>query len=97
MPSSVETNVRLVSVLTGFDNFTPIEQVTTELVPRQFALKGLGLLLAPQEALTSLGTAGGNIISISSIRSTAAGARRSASPVIGEKRTRFAISLNEPK
>ena len=53
MPSSAEMNVRLVSVLTGFDSFTPIEQVTAEFVPRRFALKGLAFS-SPHRRLSRL-------------------------------------------
>ena len=55
----------------GIYEFAPIEAVTVELFHKQFNLNVLGLLLATQEAVKQFGPAGGSIINISSVASTA--------------------------
>ncbi|HXC98083.1 MAG TPA: SDR family NAD(P)-dependent oxidoreductase, partial [Verrucomicrobiae bacterium] len=55
----------------GIYEFMPIEQVTAEHFHRQFDLNVLGLLLTTQEALKYFGPAGGSIINLSSLVSTA--------------------------
>lgn len=61
----------------GVYEFAPLEAVTPEHFHRQFNLNVLGLLLASQEAAKQFGDAGGSIINISSIVSTAAPATAS--------------------
>jgi 3-oxoacyl-[acyl-carrier protein] reductase len=55
----------------GIYEFLPIEQITAEHFHRQFNLNVLGLLLTTQEALKYFGPAGGSIINLSSLVSTA--------------------------
>ena len=55
----------------GIYEFAPIEAVTAEHFHRQFNLNVLGLVLATQEAVKQFGPAGGSIINISSVASTA--------------------------
>lgn len=55
----------------GVYEFAPIEEVTAENFHRQFDLNVLGLLLASQQAVKHFGPAGGSIINISSVVSTA--------------------------
>jgi 3-oxoacyl-[acyl-carrier protein] reductase len=55
----------------GIYEFLPIEQITTEHFHRQFNLNVLGLLLTTQEALKYFGPAGGSVINLSSLASTA--------------------------
>ena len=55
----------------GVYEFMPIEQITAEHFHRQFDLNVLGLLLTTQEALKYFGPAGGSIINLSSLASTA--------------------------
>lgn len=56
----------------GVYEFLPLEQVTEEHFHRQFNTNVLGLLLATQEAARQFGPAGGSVINISSVASTAA-------------------------
>jgi 3-oxoacyl-[acyl-carrier protein] reductase len=56
----------------GIYDFQPLEQITPEHFHKQFDLNVLGLLLATQEAVKLMGSAGGSIINISSVASTAA-------------------------
>lgn len=55
----------------GIYEFAPIEAVTAEHFHKQFNLNVLGLILAAQEAVKQFGLAGGSIINISSVVSTA--------------------------
>ena len=55
----------------GIYEFQPIEQITAEHFHKQFDLNVLGLLLTTQEALKYFSPAGGSIINISSLVSTA--------------------------
>ena len=54
----------------GIYEFAPIEEVTAEHFHRQFDLNVLGLLLVTQQAIKHFGSAGGNIVNISSVVST---------------------------
>jgi len=54
----------------GIYEFSPLEEVTEEHFHKQFDLNVLGLILASQEAVRQFGSAGGNIINISSVAST---------------------------
>ena len=56
----------------GIYEFSPLENLTAEHFHKQFDLNVLGLLLASREAVKAFGPAGGNIINISSLVSTAA-------------------------
>lgn len=56
----------------GIYEFSPLESVTAEHFHKQFDLNVLGLILASQEAVKTFGPAGGSIINISSLVSTAA-------------------------
>jgi 3-oxoacyl-[acyl-carrier protein] reductase len=56
----------------GIYEFLSLEQITPEHFHKQFDLNVLGLLLATQEAAKLMGSAGGSIINISSVASTAA-------------------------
>ncbi|HEY2826471.1 MAG TPA: glucose 1-dehydrogenase [Pirellulales bacterium] len=56
----------------GIYDFQPLEQITPEHFHKQFDLNVLGLLLATQEAVKLMGSAGGSVINISSVASTAA-------------------------
>jgi 3-oxoacyl-[acyl-carrier protein] reductase len=56
----------------GVYDFLPIEQVTEAHFHRQFDLNVLGLILAAKEAVKHFGAAGGSIVNISSVASTAA-------------------------
>jgi 3-oxoacyl-[acyl-carrier protein] reductase len=56
----------------GIYGFAPLEDVTPEHFHKMFDLNVLGLLLASKEAVRSFGPAGGCIINISSVVSTAA-------------------------
>ena len=56
----------------GVYDFAPLENITEEHFHRQFNLNVLGLLLACQAAVKLFGSAGGNIINISSVVSTLA-------------------------
>jgi 3-oxoacyl-[acyl-carrier protein] reductase len=56
----------------GVYEFAPIEEVTEENFHKQFDLNVLGLLLATKEAVKHFDAAGGSIVNISSIASTAA-------------------------
>ena len=56
----------------GIYEFVPLEGVTEEHFHRQFNLNVLGLILATQEAVKRFGPAGGSIVNISSIASSAA-------------------------
>jgi NAD(P)-dependent dehydrogenase (short-subunit alcohol dehydrogenase family) len=51
----------------GVYEFSPLEAITAEHFHKQFNLNVLGLLLTTQEAVKSIGPAGGSIINISSI------------------------------
>jgi 3-oxoacyl-[acyl-carrier protein] reductase len=55
----------------GVYDFSPLEAITPEHFHKQFDLNVLGLLLASQEAAKLFGKAGGSIINISSVVSTA--------------------------
>jgi 3-oxoacyl-[acyl-carrier protein] reductase len=56
----------------GIYEFAPLEDVTAEHFHKMFDLNVLGLILASQEAARHFGPAGGSIINISSVVSTAA-------------------------
>ena len=56
----------------GIYEFAALENVTSEHFHRMFDLNVLGLILASQEAVKHFGSAGGSIINISSVASTAA-------------------------
>ena len=56
----------------GVYEFLPLEDVTEEHFHRQFNVNVLGLILATQEAVKQFGPAGGSIVNISSLASTAA-------------------------
>jgi 3-oxoacyl-[acyl-carrier protein] reductase len=56
----------------GIYDFTPLEDVTSEVFHKIFDLNVLGLLLATREAAQCFGTSGGSVINISSVASTAA-------------------------
>jgi 3-oxoacyl-[acyl-carrier protein] reductase len=55
----------------GIYEFLPLDSVTEEHFHKQFNLNVLGLILASQEAVKHFGPAGGSIINISSVASTA--------------------------
>lgn len=55
----------------GVYEFQPLESITPEHFYKQFDLNVLGLILASQEAIKYIGPAGGSIINISSLASTA--------------------------
>lgn len=55
----------------GIYEFKPLEQVTVEHFHKHFDLNVLGLLLACKESLKYFGPAGGSIVNISSVSSTA--------------------------
>jgi 3-oxoacyl-[acyl-carrier protein] reductase len=61
----------------GIYEFAPLEEVTAEHFHKQFNLNVLGLILASQEAVKYMGSAGGSIINISSVVVTAAPATAS--------------------
>jgi 3-oxoacyl-[acyl-carrier protein] reductase len=54
----------------GIYEMAPLEAITEEHFHKQFNLNVLGLILTTQEAVKHFGTAGGNVINISSIVST---------------------------
>jgi len=56
----------------GIYEFSPLEGVTEEHFHRQFNLNVLGLILTTQEAVKQFGPAGGSIVNISSVASSAA-------------------------
>ncbi|HXP59206.1 MAG TPA: glucose 1-dehydrogenase [Dongiaceae bacterium] len=56
----------------GVYEFLPLEQITEEHFHKQFNLNVLGLILTTQEAVKHFGSAGGSVINISSVASTAA-------------------------
>ena len=56
----------------GIYEFAPLEQVTEEHFHKQFNLNVLGLLLTTQAAVRQFGPAGGSVINLSSVASTAA-------------------------
>src|SRR6266850_63825 len=56
----------------GIYEFVPLEGITEDHFHRQFNLNVLGLILTTQEAVKQFGPAGGSIINISSIASSAA-------------------------
>jgi len=56
----------------GIYEFVPLEGVTEEHFHRQFNLNVLGLILTTQEGVKHFGPAGGSIINISSVASSAA-------------------------
>jgi 3-oxoacyl-[acyl-carrier protein] reductase len=56
----------------GVYEFSPLEQITEEHFYKHFDLNVLGLLLVTQEALKNFNPAGGSVINISSVVSTAA-------------------------
>ena len=55
----------------GIYEFMPLENVTEEHFHKQFNLNVLGLILASQEAVKHFGPAGGSIVNIGSVASTA--------------------------
>ena len=55
----------------GIYEFAPLENITEEHFHKQFNLNVLGLLLATQAAVKLFGPAGGSVINISSLASTA--------------------------
>lgn len=55
----------------GVYEFVPLEDVTEEHFHRQFNVNVLGLIFATQEAVKQFGPAGGSIVNISSVASTA--------------------------
>jgi 3-oxoacyl-[acyl-carrier protein] reductase len=61
----------------GINEFAPLEEVTAEHFHKLFDLNVLGLILASQEAVKYIGSAGGSIINISSVFATAAPATAS--------------------
>jgi len=56
----------------GIYEFAPLEGVTEEHFHRQFNLNVLGLILTTQEGVKQFGPAGGSIVNISSVASSAA-------------------------
>jgi 3-oxoacyl-[acyl-carrier protein] reductase len=56
----------------GIYEFVPLEEITEDHFHRQFNLNVLGLILTTQEAVRQFGPAGGSIINISSVVSSAA-------------------------
>jgi 3-oxoacyl-[acyl-carrier protein] reductase len=56
----------------GVYEFSPLGQITEEHFHKQFDLNVLGLILATQEALKYFNSAGGSVVNISSVVSTAA-------------------------
>jgi len=56
----------------GIYEFVPLEGVTEEHFHRQFNLNVLGLILTTQEGVKQFGPAGGSIVNISSVASSAA-------------------------
>jgi 3-oxoacyl-[acyl-carrier protein] reductase len=61
----------------GIYEFFPLEEITEEHFHKHFDLNVLGLILASKEAAKYFGAAGGSIINISSVASTAAPANTS--------------------
>jgi 3-oxoacyl-[acyl-carrier protein] reductase len=61
----------------GIYEFSPLEGITAEHFHKHFDLNVLGLIFASQEAIKHFGSAGGSIINISSVASTAAPANTS--------------------
>jgi 3-oxoacyl-[acyl-carrier protein] reductase len=61
----------------GIYEFSPLEGVTEEHFHKHFDLNVLGLIIASQEAVKHIGSAGGSIINISSVASTTAPANTS--------------------
>jgi len=55
----------------GIYEFSPLEAITEDHFHKQFNLNVLGLILASQEAVKHIGPAGGSIVNISSVASTA--------------------------
>lgn len=55
----------------GIYEFSPLEAITEDHFHKQFNLNVLGLILASQEAVKHIGPAGGSIVNISSVVSTA--------------------------
>jgi 3-oxoacyl-[acyl-carrier protein] reductase len=55
----------------GIYEFTPLQEVTAEHFHKMFDLNVLGLILASKEAVRHIGPAGGSIVNISSVASTA--------------------------
>lgn len=62
----------------GVYEFAALEEITVEHFHKMFDLNVLGLLLSSQEALKYFGAAGGSIVNISSVASSAAPANASA-------------------
>jgi 3-oxoacyl-[acyl-carrier protein] reductase len=56
----------------GIYEFGPLESITEEQFHRQFNLNVLGLILTTQEGVKQFGPAGGSIVNISSVASSAA-------------------------
>src|SRR5881227_1490616 len=54
----------------GVYEFVPLEEVTEQHFHKQFDVNVLGLLLATQEAVKHFGSAGGNIVNVSSLASS---------------------------
>ncbi|HEV7999034.1 MAG TPA: glucose 1-dehydrogenase [Planctomycetaceae bacterium] len=61
----------------GVYEFLPLENVTADAFHKMFNLNVLGLILASQEAVKHFGSAGGNIVNISSVAATLAPATAS--------------------
>jgi 3-oxoacyl-[acyl-carrier protein] reductase len=61
----------------GVYEFLPLENVTADAFHKMFNLNVLGLILASQEAVKHFGSAGGNIVNISSVAATTAPATAS--------------------
>lgn len=61
----------------GIYEFSPLEGITAEHFHKHFDLNVLGLIFASQEAIKHFGSAGGSIINISTVASTAAPANTS--------------------
>jgi 3-oxoacyl-[acyl-carrier protein] reductase len=61
----------------GIYEFSPLEEITEEHFHKQFNLNVLGLILASREAVKYFGSAGGSIVNVSSVASTAAPANTS--------------------
>jgi 3-oxoacyl-[acyl-carrier protein] reductase len=54
----------------GVYEFLPLEQISEEHFHKQFDVNVLGLLLATQEAVKHFGSAGGNVVNVSSLASS---------------------------
>ena len=54
----------------GVYEFVPLEEITEQHFHKQFDVNVLGLLLATQEAVKHFGSAGGNVVNVSSLASS---------------------------